>query len=185
MDSPETKSLVAQAQGGNTQAFGELYNLYASRIYKFIRIKVPETTSAEDMLQDTFFKAWQALPKLKLDNLYFSAWLYQIARNLVNDFYRSHYRQPQTEALENHTELYDTSSPAHDASLALDLSRLKIQLKQLPAQYQQVIELRFIQEFDTAEVAQIMGRTPLAIRLIQHRALKKLHSLLSPSYETD
>ncbi len=185
MDSSEIKVLVAKVQNGDTQAFGELYKVYANCIYKFIHIKVPETAAAEDILQETFFKAWQALPKLKLDNLYFKAWLYRIARNLINDFYRAHYRQPLIDTLDNHLGLSDHSSPVAETSLKLDLARLKIQLAKLPTQYQQVIELRFIQEFQINEVAQIMGRTPLAIRLIQHRALKKLQTLLNSFYETN
>ncbi len=185
MDSPDILILVSQAQARDQEAFGELYNLYASRIYKFVRLKVPETASAEDILQETFLKAWQALPKLKLVDLNFNAWLYQIARNLVNDFYRARYRQPQIENLDDHTELHSASSPAQTASLALDLTRLKTELAKLPTPYQQVIELRFIQEFQVTEVARIMGKTPLAIRLIQHRALKKLHFLLNSSYEAN
>lgn len=183
MDSPETHGLVLKAKDGDAEAYGQLYALYSSRLYRFIKIKINETATAEDLLQEVFLKAWQALPKLQLSDLHFNAWLYQIARNLVNDYYRRQYRQPPATTLDEIAELPSTSSPLTETILILEIDRVKKHFYKLPPQYREVLELRFIQEFEVSEAAKIMGKSNLAIRLLQHRALKRLQTLLGISYE--
>jgi RNA polymerase sigma factor (sigma-70 family) len=114
MDSPELQDLIARAQKHEQSAFGELYDMYAQRIYRFISFKIATREQAEDILQETFLKAWQALPKLKLEKLYFSAWLYTIARNLVNDHYRTLKRRPTPDDIENYYDLTDNDDPLGD-----------------------------------------------------------------------
>lgn len=185
MDSPKVLALVARAKERDQTAFGELYDMYAKPIHRFLKLKVPIREQAEDLLQDTFLKAWQALPSLKLQNLYFRAWLYQIARNLVNDHYRKVYRSPKLEDIDDHQQLASASDTSAAACLSLDLARVSLALPNLKPEYRQVLELRFIQEFSIEETARIMGKTRVAIRLVQHRALKKLNQALTtePSYE--
>lgn len=179
MDSLEVQQLVARAQAKDQAAFAELYDMYASNLYRFIRFKVPRIEEAEDLLQDTFFKAWQALPRLKLTELYFRAWLYKIARNVVNDYYRKAYRAPLPADIADYPELADSTNAAELGARALELERVRVALTNLKPEYRQVIELRFLQAFSVEETAKIMGKTSLAIRLIQHRATKQLRARLS------
>lgn len=183
MDLAGTHDLVAKAKAGDATAYGQLYAMYSSRLYRFIKIKVNESV-AEDLLQEVFLKAWQALPKLKLEDLHFNAWLYQIARNLVNDHYRRQYRQPIPQTLEEIVELPSDSSPFVEAALSLEIQEVKKYFHKLSDQYREVLELRFVQEFEVSEAAKIMGKSQLAVRLLQHRALKKLQALLIKSYVT-
>ncbi len=153
--------------------------MYASRIFRFISLKIPSREHAEDILQETFLKAWQAMPKLNLTNLYFGAWLYKIARNLMNDHYRKAYRTPKMEDIDEHYDLASQSDTAETVAVTLDLVRVREALPQLKQEYRQVLELRFVQEFSVEETAKVMSKTQVAVRIIQHRALKKLHSFLS------
>ncbi|MDP3986464.1 MAG: sigma-70 family RNA polymerase sigma factor [Candidatus Veblenbacteria bacterium] len=179
MDSVEVLALVKSAQKKDQAAFGKLYDEYAARIYRFIRFKVPDEAQAEDVLQDTFLKAWQALPKLKLDNLNFSAWLYRIARNLVNDHYRKVYRTPTMEDIQEHYELAYHAHIEERLDEKIGLEHVQTVLPKLKLDYRQVVELRFVQELSVPEVAQIMRRTELAVRILQYRALKKLRGLMT------
>lgn len=176
MDSHEIRTLVALAKNRDQVAFGELYDMYASRIYRFISLKVPVREQAEDLLQETFLKAWQALPKLKLENLYFGAWLYKIARNLTNDFYRKVYRTPVQEDIEEHYELAANIDINETISTLFDIERVRAVMPKLKPEYRQVLELRFVQEFSVEETARVMGKSKIAVRLTQHRALKRLHT---------
>ena len=171
--------LVKRAQAREQEAFGELYDIFASRIYRFIRIKVNAPERAEDILQDTFLRAWQSLPRLKLDNLYFGAWLYTIARNLINDHYRNMQRRPAAENIDDHGDLISGDDVAANTELKLDIERMRASLAELSPTYRQVLELRFIQEFSVDETAKILGRNSLSVRVVQHRAIKKLQKLLS------
>lgn len=179
MDSLDVLSTVARAQKGDTAAFGELYDTYANRLYRFISFKIPTRELAEDILQDTFLKAWQALPKLTLENLNFSAWLYRIARNSVNDHYRAVKRRPTPDNIENYYSLTSNSDTLSETAINFDIAIMREVLQKLSPSYRQILELRFLQEFSVEETADIVGKTAVAVRITQHRALKTLNKLLS------
>jgi len=174
--------LVEQARGGDKQAFGQLYDEHARRLHRFIQIRLPNETQAEDLLQETFLKAWLALPKLKLEGLNFSAWLYKIARNLVNDHYRKVYRTPTSEDIEEHMELSADHNIEGDLDRVMMLEKVREVLPKLKTEYRQVIELRFIQEFSVIEAAEILNRSQVAVRLLQYRALQRLRNIINENY---
>jgi RNA polymerase sigma-70 factor, ECF subfamily len=177
----ELSELLTKAKQGDSDAFGQIYDLFADRIFRYIKIKVKNQQQAEDILQDVFCKAWLGLPKLAMDNLNFSAWLYRVASNTINDYYRKLYRTPVM--LEISENLVAAENLHYTNSIDFnDLEIVKGALAQLPAQYRQVIELRFIQEFSIEETAQVLGKTKLAVRLAQHRALKKLQAVIKSDY---
>lgn len=183
MESSETLRLATAASQGSSEAFSHLYDYFAPRIYKFIQFKVQSREQAEDILQDTFLKVWQALPKVNLENFNFSAWLYRIARNTVNDYYRRQYRKPEPVELNENMIIVSKESLVGDAVTSSEIEQVKLASKHLPAHYRQVLELRFVQEFSVTETAQIVGKSSLAVRLIQHRALKQLRQILSNDYD--
>jgi len=179
MDRTEVLALVTLAKERDEKAFSQIYDLFAESLYRFISYKIPNREQAEDVLQDTFLKAWRALPKLSLDNLNFNAWLYRIARNAINDYYRTLKRRPTPDNLENYYDLSSDSNIEKEVSSNIDIEKLKIAIKNLPNSYQQILDLRFLQEFSIEETAKAMGRTEIAIRVAQHRAIKKLNSILN------
>ena len=179
----EINELVEKARAGDQQAFGQLYDIFADRIFKFISIKVSDSFQAEDVLQDTFVKAWKGLHTLKLEDLNFSAWLYKIARNTVNDFYRKNGNK-QTVELDESMPIPDANAEKFVEQMDIDFSveLLKNSLQKLPQQYRTVLELRYIQDFEIKEVAKILGKTNLAVRLINHRAIIKLKDIINNSH---
>jgi RNA polymerase sigma-70 factor, ECF subfamily len=173
--------LLTKAKQGDTAAFGEIYDIFAERIFRYIKIKVKNQQQAEDLLQDIFYKAWIGIKSLSLENLNFSAWLYKVANNTINDYYRKVYRTPVmveiNENLAQQENLYYT-----DRFNFNDIEIVRESMERLPVQYKQVLELRFIQEFSLDETAKTLGRTNLAVRLLQHRALKKLQTVIKKRY---
>lgn len=179
MKSETVLELVSLAKERDQAAFAQLYDEFSSPIYRFIKIRIIDVGQAEDILQETFLKAWQALPKLKMEGLNFSAWLYRIARNLVNDHYRKVYRQPAQEDIAEHDELSAEIDIAGGLDQVMMVDKVRNVLPKLKTEYQQIIELRFIREFTVNESARILKRSPVAVRLLQYRALSKLRSLLN------
>lgn len=177
LDQNHILSLVKQVQAGDQAAFGTLYDEFAQRLYAFIRIKVSTSEEAEDILQEVFLKAWTGCRSLKLSNLNFSAWLYKVTANTINDYYRKKYREPKTVSIEESQEIADENHSADSASNGLAKSVINRTLAQLPAHYKEVIELRYFQEFSVAETAEIMGKNSVTIRVWQHRAIKRLEQL--------
>jgi RNA polymerase sigma-70 factor, ECF subfamily len=171
--------LIIKCQSGDTAAFGELYELFSEKIFRFIKLKVQSQQPAEDILQETFVKAWKALPNFKVEGGNFSAWLYKIAGNSVNDYFRKLYRSPETLELNEQIDIADPISFQEQSDLQADVQNIKTVLSDLPVYYRQVLELRFIQDFSINETAQILGKSNLAIRLSQHRALKELRKIIN------
>ena len=85
----EEEQLIRSAVGGDSSAFGSLYDRYQPAIYRFIVVKVGSREEAEDITHHVFLSAWQKVRTYKHRGHPFSSWLYQIARNMVIDHYRS------------------------------------------------------------------------------------------------
>lgn len=175
----EINKLVAKAKDGNSEAFGLIYDDFAQRIFRYIRIKVQNRPEAEDILQEVFVKAYKGLQGLTMEDLNFSAWLYRIASNTINDHFRKKYRTPEILGIDEHFDIASKISVQKEAELHSDAELVKLALKELPEQYQQVLELRFIQDFNLSEIAQILKKSNLSVRLLQHRALKKIKIILN------
>ena len=167
--------LVRKAIQGDKEAFGDLYEHYLDPIYRYIYYRVPEHTDAEDLTEQVFLNAWEALPKArKIKN--FRAWLYRIAHNLVADFHRA----KKTTSLETTGPFPAQTVPLErQVQNKLEGEHLAEVISQLEEQLQQVIILRFINQHSHAETANIMGLKEGHVRVLQHRALKQLRPLLS------
>ena len=76
--------LVTRAQNGDTDAFAQLYDRHIDAIYRYVLLRVPVDELAEDLTEDVFLKAWQALPRFKQDKP-LRHWLYRIAHNRIVD----------------------------------------------------------------------------------------------------
>jgi RNA polymerase sigma factor (sigma-70 family) len=99
----EEPVLVARCSQGDRLAFDVLWERYHGRIYHFIHVRVGNLDEAEDLTQETFIRAWSALSGgTQVDA--FPPWLYQIARNVVNDWADRRRRTGVPEALEDHRE---------------------------------------------------------------------------------
>jgi RNA polymerase sigma-70 factor (ECF subfamily) len=168
----EIKALIREAQAGSQGSFAKIYDLFFKKIYKFIFFRTKVREEAEDLTSLVFLKAWQGLPNYKFrDDVKFSTWLFQIARFTLIDYYRRQKAQPSLEAVE---EIGLVNSIEKEAEIAL----LKRNLLKLPEKYQTVINLRYFEDLDYKQIAKIMGKTEIGVRVLLHRALKKLAKLI-------
>lgn len=171
--------LIARAQAGEVKAFGELYQRYLDLIYRYIRVRVAEDRVAEDLTEVVFLRSFEALGRYKERGRPFSAFLYQVARNLLVD----HYRQKKEEISIEDANQMATSTPTVDEQVIQSerIREIGHALTSLPSDYQEVIRLRVILALSTAEVAAWMGRSEGAIRVLLHRALTALRRRLVES----
>ncbi len=176
--------LVIKARQGDSEAFGQIYDQFAGRLFRYIRIKIQNQQEAEDVLQEVFIKAYRGLAGVNMEGLNFSAWIYKIAGNCVNDHFRKVYRGPVTTSIKDSMDLADKTSLEQEAATNSDMEIAIRAFALLPALYRQVLELRFIQDLSVRETAAVLGKSNLAVRLIQHRALKKMKNILSGSGKT-
>ena len=69
------QQLVLQAQAGNSEAFGQLYDAYMERIYRFVYFRVEDQQTAEDITSQVFLKAWSNLDRVEFNRTPYLAWL--------------------------------------------------------------------------------------------------------------
>lgn len=179
-NTPNLDKLVEKAKSGDAQAFGQIYDALVKSVFRYIYYRVEEAI-AEDLTEETFLKVWQNLKKYKKGKHPFSSWVFKIAHNLVVDYYR---RNKTTEMIEETVADQKTeSNPHHQINIKLTKIRLRKVIRQLPENYQQVIILKYINELDNKEIANVIGKSEGAVRTIQFRALDRLKSLLTEERE--
>lgn len=173
--------LIQQATSGDADAFGKLYDMYVDRVYRHLYYRVGNNADAEDLTQQVFLKAWQAIDRYKKTASPFVAWLMTISHNLVVDFYRTKKNKTYLEA--NDTVDDSTLSPEQVTEARFEQQQLRRVILQLPGEQQQVVLLRFIEGFEFKEIASLLGKSEGAIRVMLHRALARLRQILEKERE--
>ena len=176
MTDEELKKILKQAQSGDSEAFGLIYEHFSDKIYRFIYFRVGSKETAEDVLSDSFVKAWQKINQINSPEA-LSGWLYQIARNNIIDYYRI---RKETISLDEVSDtLQDLASPIDSLNANFQQKRILNVLGQLTPDEQEVIKYRFFEDLSNEEIGYVMGKTTGSIRVIQHRAITKLKELLN------
>jgi len=169
--------LIKRAKRGDGEAFRALYDHYVSAIYRFVLLKVGHKRDAEDLTHDVFLSAWQNIGSYRLRGLPFSSWLYRIARNRVIDHYRTRKVGISINDVDERL-LGVIDHVERDADRAISFARVVSCFEKLSPDQKDVTILRFIDELSHREIAQALGKSEGAVRLIQHRALRALQLLL-------
>ena len=181
---PEIEILVAQAQQGNEDSFGKIFDLYYDPITRYVRLRIkPE--EVEDVVSDVFLKIVRNLSRYKPNkNILetgrgaFTAWIFRIARNLIIDQYRRAHEDISLYDPENGEIRFDLPDPKlnpqqsaeqHEAHRAIYAA-----LKKLPSTHREILELKFLHEFSNAEISSITGKSEGSIRVAQLRALREV-----------
>lgn len=172
--------LVGKAAKGDAVAFGQIYELYFDKVYRFIYYRTNHQQTAEDLVAETFIRVWNKISAIE-DFTSFNGWIYQIARNLVIDYYRSRKTDVDISTLENVLEYEDNI--VDRANLSFQQGKFLAVLDQLTSDEQLVIKLKFFDELDNWEIANVLGKTEGAVRVIQHRAINELKELLNEDEE--
>jgi len=163
---------------GDTESFGRIFDFYHEKIYRFVYLKVATGEDAEDITAEAFLKVWQYIKEgKKIQSL--QAFLYQVARNLVVDFYRR--KGLPTESIDDaEITIADRSDLSLEEKMILksDMAQIEGALRILKDVYREVIILHFLNELSLAEIAKIIGKTPGATRVLLHRGMKALKEVL-------
>lgn len=147
-------------------------------IFRYIVVRVGERPLAEDMTEEVFVRAWEALPGYRRTKHPFSSWLYRIAHNLVVDHHRGKSAREPSAELDPQALPDPSASPEDALAKRQTIAALADAVRQLSDQEQQVIVLRFVEGLPHRQVGKVIGKTAGASRMIQHRALAKLAELL-------
>ena len=172
----EEQAEIRKAQR-NPEAFQPLYDRYFEQIFSFVYRRTDGEELAADLTSQTFLKALQSIRKYKDRGLPFSAWLYRIAANEVNAYYRKTKRR-QVFSLEEEVVgrlIDDEPSPNMEPAL----QALMQELSTLPTDDVAIIELRFFEEKSFREIAYILDLSESAAKMRTYRAIEKLKENLT------
>jgi RNA polymerase sigma-70 factor, ECF subfamily len=159
-------------------AFGQLYDRYVDVVHRYAFARLGDRTLAEDVTSETFLRALRRIGTVSYRGRDVGAWFVTIARNLVLDHVKSgrnRYEVVSGEPLE--AELC-TEGPEPAVLRRLSAEELLRCVRQLPADQQECVVLRFLQSMSVAETAIVMDRNAGAVKALQHRALRRLATLL-------
>lgn len=174
MTKPEDLHLVKQAQKGSLSAYQTLYMRHLDAIYRYFFFQTKDKFLAEDLGQEVFIKIWKSIDKYDEKKGAFTSWMYRIAHNLLVDYYRGKKTLTLKEGLE--------ASYSEDWLEKLDhsekIQNVKKALENVSADYKEVIILRFFEDLSVEEVSQIVDKSEENVRVIQHRAIRKLKEIL-------
>lgn len=158
--------------------FAALYDRYYPAVYRYVRYRVNSAADAEDLTAETFFRALDRLPTYRPEQGSFAAWLFTIARNLVNSHYRRQQRR-RTLPLEQAHNLPDPAPDPERRALAHDRqAALHAALTRLPARDRDLLALKFAAGLSHREIACLTGLRENHVGVIVYRTLRRLRHLL-------
>jgi len=169
------EELVAKAQTGSRRCFDELVHRYSHRLFYFLRPKVTTDEDTEDLVQETFLKAYRNINRFDL-NYKFSTWLYTCAARLAVSFYRK-------KRIAEGISIFNPSSPdpREQAIREEDSKNLWNIAQTLQSNQYQVLWLRYMEELSLKEIALVMKKNRVHVRVLLHRARLNLIKQLNPS----
>ncbi|MCK9924570.1 sigma-70 family RNA polymerase sigma factor [Frankia sp. AgPm24] len=173
-------ALVARASRGDSDAFGELYDHYADRVFRYALYRVGgDPAAAEDVVSETFLRALRMIGAFTWQGRDIGAWFITIARNLLVDQARSARRRfeiPTADILAAADRGHRHVTPGPEELIVAGLTRQELleAIQRLGPDQRECIALRFLEEMSVRETALAMGRNEGAVRALQLRAVRTL-----------
>ena len=168
----QDQELVCEAKQ-NPQRFDALYNKHFQTIYNYFWYRVGHDDDvADDLTQDTFIRAFEALPTFIVTDTSYLSYLLTIAHNLLVNWYR----KPTPISLDAMPDI-----PVNGLKEVVDeddLYRLWLSIQKLPHRQRDVLYLKYRRGFSVAEIAQIVNKSENAVKLLLSRARKNVSSQL-------
>ncbi|MCH8286471.1 sigma-70 family RNA polymerase sigma factor [candidate division KSB1 bacterium] len=183
-DLDQEKKLVKNAQK-DPEAFGIIFDKYYDRIFGYVLRRVANPDIAKDIISEVFFKAFTNLWKFRWRNISISAWLYKIATNEVNYFFRK--KKYKTVSLDRLMEENGLEPVSPEATIEEELINVEITLKkhqdylevqkriaEMPVKYQEVISLRIFESKSIKEISEILNKKEGTIKSLLSRGIHNL-----------
>ena len=183
MTDDQDKDLLKRFRDSSSRnmAFNELVNHYQERLYWHIRRIVIDHDDADDVLQNTFIKAFKNLDKFREDSQLFT-WLYRIATNESLTFLKKKKKNVFVSMDEVSHQLSSTLESAPE--LSGDAIQLKLQraILTLPAKQRLVFNMKYFDEMKYEEIAQVTGTSVGALKASYHHAVKKIEAYVKSQF---
>ncbi|MCX6813064.1 MAG: RNA polymerase sigma factor [Candidatus Azambacteria bacterium] len=192
MDLNEEKELIKLAQK-DPEVFAKVYSHYYPKIFGYVLKRTANLEIAQDIVSETFFKALHKLWQFRWRNISFSSWLYKIATNEINQYFRKgKYKSVSLDKLQEQgfepVSLHNPEAEVIEAQEKLkqrqDFLVCQEKIGQLDIKYQEVITLRFFEQKQIKEIGEILGKSEGTIKSLLHRGLEKLRGSMAEESKT-
>jgi len=180
----EIEILVKRAQGKDKEAFTKLFDLYYDKVLNYVFRRVLNAEYAKDITSNTFLKVLKNLDQFEWRNgpFSFSGWIFKIATNEVNQYFRKQNRYKLTIDDPDFKELGDDNKIAEEIEKKIDNDKylliLNKAIKQLKPIYQDIIHLKYFEDMSYEEISQVLNKNESTIRVYSKRAKEELKSIL-------
>ncbi len=172
------EELARQAGTGSQASFEQLISKYAPRLLQFLRKRLPTDEDAEDVVQETFIKAFRYIGNFKVESK-FSTWLYTIAARLAVSHYRSaRWKMSMATDSLNPNELGVVAKNDDRMIKEQELENVWNAAQSLKKEQYEVLWLRYGEEMTGKEIADVLEKSQVAVRVLLHRARSKLTGLM-------
>jgi RNA polymerase sigma-70 factor (ECF subfamily) len=172
---PNTSSIeegIVKAAQKDTQAFEKIYDKYYEPIFRYIYQRVSGKDEANDITSKTFLKAMTNINSFELKGFPFSSWLYRIASNELNNYYRENKESPTLNV--NHDSLTLLSDDVKHEAKEINSDVLLKVLSDLSEGDLPFIEMKYLEQRSFKEIGEILGITENNAKVKTHRIIKKI-----------
>ena len=170
---PSLQSELDALRSLDSQAVTAVYDHYYPDVYRFVRYRLNDETTAEDLASEVFIRLLEAIKAGHPPQTSLKAWLLGTASHIVNDHFRRAYRRPTDELPETLPD--ERPDPLSDVESRDQARRLKMALSKLTDEQQNVLALRFGQGYSLEETANFLKKNINAVKQLQFRALAALN----------
>ena len=174
----EVISLIEQAKEGDRGAFEELMRSYSGFVYSLAFRMLGRRADAEDVFQETFFRAWNHLRSFRSGGN-FTFWIKRIATNLCIDQLKTRKRQ---HAYEN-DQVEKVGSWEGEQQYGDEQEQVNQLLAQLPVNHRAAVVLFYLEDQSVEEVARTLKQKPATVKVWLFRARQKMKAVLEAGYE--
>jgi RNA polymerase sigma-70 factor (ECF subfamily) len=171
----DEQDLLLRAKQLDSTALGLIYDYLSPPIYRYAYHMLGDPDLADECLADTFKRFLQIIEGGKGPHSHLKAYLYRIAHNWITDHYR--YRSNRDVELSENL-IDDKPDPRTEVHGKFERENLRRIIQKLTPEQQQVIMLRYVEEYENEEVAKIMNKSVGSVKAMQHRALSALRQYL-------
>ena len=181
----DEQALIENAQAGDTNAFAALVTMHGSLVYNMALRTLSDAQEAEDVAQETFVRAWQALPRYRAQAR-LSTWLYRITTNLCYNRLPHLKRELAALDADEQVDLPDERQHVEGVLLTSEImEQVETAVNQLPESYRLLITLRHIQGLSYADIADVAGMPLGSVKTGIFRARQQLRQMLTEELESE
>jgi RNA polymerase sigma-70 factor, ECF subfamily len=154
-----------------------IHDRYYPDVYRFIRYRLNDEHISEDIASEVFMRLLDALHQQGGPTKDLRSWLIGTASHLVNDHLRVQYSR-KTEPIENEDSFVDTNNPEASLDTLMQNQQLRHAITRLTPEQQDVLALRFVEEYSLEQTATHLKKTVNAVKALQFRAIESLKRFL-------